>query len=66
MNTPPANNEPHSYPYRLPEFEGWRAEDYRPCWEGDELIGFEVFYYPIGIDEVSTNTDEYIEEGGEA
>ena len=27
--------------------DGYVPMDYRPVWQGDVLVGFEVFYYPL-------------------
>ena len=31
----------------LRSLDGYVPLDYRPVWQGDVLVGFEVFHYPL-------------------
>ena len=31
----------------IESIDGYVPLDYRPVWQGDVLVGFEVFYYPL-------------------
>ena len=40
-------NAPQEFYIEIEPRSGYRAEDYRPIFQGDTLMGISIFYYPI-------------------